>query len=518
MAALTLMSGCQKAPPAATAPVPSAVPSGAASPVPEPTAPPSALPSAGATISPSPVPSPAESPTVSQEGAITRMVVPAGQRATAQTASGRRVTLAIADASDQALTVPVELQAATGATAAYRASAPTVTPPFPVAAGDLAASALSAPRSPMRHVAQTTSRTVGSSDSFWVNTGSFTPEGDRQQTAVLKRVSAHAYFYVDTQAAPVSETQLDQFVSTFESTIYPRVTGVFGEEAKPGVDGDDRLFIVFSPAVHDFDHMTDLLGYFWAPDAVPNPASGSHSNQKEVLFMSDRLFAASPLLAYGTLAHEFQHLINFTRKGPLLNYAANEATWLDEGMAMLSMEVAGYGLSAGEQLVATNIRDFESDPAAYALQDFRNNPNGYAFGQSYLFVRYLVDRYGAGVMKEIIGTPKRGQDAVEEVLERHGDSFVHFFQDWTIANVLSDTPASAGTPYHYQSLRLTGTYGPITLPGFAVAPASGTSFNAELRPWSTRYVRAEAPVAQPWRWTVTAPAAGRVVATAVAGS
>jgi hypothetical protein len=357
---------------------------------------------------------------------------------------------------------------------------------------------------------------VGSQDTFWVNTGSFTAEGDRQQTAVLKRVSAHAYFYVDTQAASVSDAQLDQFVQTFESTIYPKVTSVFGEEAKPGVDGDDRLFVVFSPAVHDFDRMTDLLGYFWAPDAVPNPPAGGHTNRKEVLFMSDRLFAASPLLAYGTLAHELQHLINFTRKGPLLNYAANEATWLDEGMAMLAMEVAGYGLSAGEQLVATNIRAFETDPGAYTLQDFRDNPDGYAFGQSYLFVRYLVDRYGEGVMKAIIGSPKRGQEAIDAVLATHGDSFAHFFQDWTIANAISDAPLSAGTRYRYRSLRLNGTYGTITLPGFAMAPTAGAGFTVDLRPWSTRYMRADGAT-QAWRLTLGAPEGARVLGAAIAG-
>jgi hypothetical protein len=508
IAALMLAAGCQKAPQATPLPSPASPAPSAAAPMPEPT------PSVAETPAPTPTPPPA--PAIAHEGPILRLDVPPGQSAAAVTTSGTRLTLAVSAAADQPLDVAVQTQPTTQAAPAAAYRAPAMTLPFPATTGDAAARALAGPRSAGRRVLQAKTRTVGSTETFWVNTGSFTPEGDRQQTAVLKRISAHAYFYVDQQAQGVTEADLDRFMAAFEDTVYPSVTAVFGEEAKPGVDGEDKLFVVFSPAVHDFERMTDLLGYFWAVDAVPNPAPGGHSNRKEVLFMSDRLFAASPLLGYGTLAHELQHLINFTRKGPLFNYNANEATWLDEGMAMLSMEVAGYGLSAGEQLVATNIRDFENDPGAYTLQDWRSNPNGYAFGQSYLFVRYLVDRYGEGVLKEIIATPKRGAEAINEVLARRGDSFVRFFQAWTIANVLSDSPLAVGTPYRYQSLRLNGTYGPITLPGFQAKPLPGASFTATVRPWSTQYFQAQASAGQAWNVGLGAPAGGRVLGAAIA--
>ncbi|HET7718571.1 MAG TPA: hypothetical protein VFK43_01300, partial [Acidimicrobiales bacterium] len=283
-----------------------------------------------------------------------------------------------------------------------------------------------------------------------------------------------------------------------------------------GVDGDDRLFIVFSPAVHGFERMTDLLGYFWAPDVVPSPAAGSHSNQKEALFMSDRLFGASPLLAFGTLAHELQHLINFTNKGPKLNYQANEATWLDEGMSMLAMEAAGYGLNEGERLVASSIADYQARPEAYSLTEWAANPSP-AFGQSYLFVRYLVDRHGEAVLKGLIGTEKRGLEALDALLAPRGTSAAALFRDWAIANAWSDAPTSAGTPYRYASLRLAGTYGGVTLPGFRPTAVSSASVDVPLKPWGVAYHGFRTGRAVPWRVWLTAPTNGPAGGAAVAG-
>ncbi|MFN3430311.1 MAG: peptidase MA family metallohydrolase, partial [Candidatus Sericytochromatia bacterium] len=321
--------------------------------------------------------------------------------------------------------------------------------------------------------------------------------------------------YVDSGAGAVTDAQLDAFVTAFETAVHPKVTALFGEPARPGVDGDDRVFIVFSPAVSGFERQTDLLGYFWAPDAVPNPASGSHSNQKEVLFMSDRLFGAARVQAYGVLAHEFQHLINFTNKGPRLNYQANEATWLDEGMAMLAAEAAGYGLAQGDRLVASSIADYQAAPEAYSLTDWAGNPQP-AFGQSYMFVRYLVDRHGPAVLKALIASDRRGGEAIDAVLAPKGHTFAGLFTDWALTNAWSGTPGTAAAPYRYADLNLTGTYNGVTLPGFRPRPVTGAVQAVPLKPWGVDF-RALA-IAQPaaWRLRLEAGAGSAVEGAAIA--
>lgn len=503
IALLLLASGCQSGSPVAVTPGPSASPSPPPSVSPSPASPPSAQPS-------QPLATPG--PTVTTSGAIVRADVPAGQRVEATTPVGRALTTVISNASDQASTVGLRVEAGQPAASVFRVQADGRTWPFGLT-GEAAARALATPRGPERSVLATPERTLGSQESFWVNSGAFTPETDVRRTAVLRRVSPNAYLYVDEDAGDVSDARLDAFVKAFEEQVYPRVTGVFGQEARPGVDGDDRIFLVFSPAVHGFAENTDLLGYFWAPDVVPNPGAGSHSNQKEVLFFSNRLLQAAPMLAFGSVAHELQHLINFTRKGPRLNYKANEATWLDEGMSMLAMEVAGYGFAQGERLVLDAIAEYQARPETYSLTDWPGNPTP-AFGQSYLFVRYLVDRHGPDLLQELFATDKRGVEALDELLARRGDTFAGLFQAWTIANVISGTPAAAGTPYNYKDLSLTGTYGSVTLPGFRLLPGA-PSVDAALKPWGTAYHRFTASQDQAWRLSLTAPQHARALGAAI---
>lgn len=373
-----------------------------------------------------------------------------------------------------------------------------------------------APAPGMRRLAAAgEARVVGSTDKFWVNTGDSRSTGDLQQTAVLKHVSDHAYFYVDQQAKPLTEGQLAQLVSEFESKIYPRVTGAFGTEAKPGVDGEDRLFIVISPAVDNFGKEKGLMGYFWSRDAIPGTSTTSHSNQKEVLFMTDKLFDYPSLTSFGTLAHEFQHLINFSQKAVKSGYTVAEETWLDEGLSMYAMEVAGYGLPAGDKHIAKDLREFQLDPAAYSLTDWSGNPHGFAYGQSYLFVRYMVDRFGPNVVQEILQSTKAGQQAVEEVLARRQDSFVGTFRAWTIANLISDQPVSANTIYRYKDLPLHGTYEDIVLPGFQAQAATSADVTANLRPWGSAYYTFSAPVQKTWRFDLGDNGSTRLMGAAI---
>jgi hypothetical protein len=365
-----------------------------------------------------------------------------------------------------------------------------------------------------RHLLDTsTPLALGSQDKFWINKGNSQADSDSQQTCTLKRISAHGFFYVDTQAQPISDAQLDSLVSEFENKDYPRESSVF---SPPGTLGfGSHIYIVISPAVDNFGQEKGLMGYFWSRDVLPNPDASLHSNQKEAVFLTDQLFSYPTLTSFGTLAHEFQHLINFTNKAANTNYGVSEETWLDEGLAMYAMEVAGYGLPAGDKLIAKDLNGFEQNPSAYSLTDWDNNPNGFSYGQSYLFVRYLVDRYGQGIIKEIIQSPTAGQQSLETILAKHGDNFTNFFQNWTIANLISGTPTAQGTPYNYKNLNLAGNYGGFQLQGFQPIAASQTTIAANLRPWGSAYYNFSAVTPQAWKFNLSNPNNTPLLGTAI---
>lgn len=359
-----------------------------------------------------------------------------------------------------------------------------------------------------RFLKQTTPpRELGSTETFWINTGDPRTGGDREQTCALRRVSDHAYFYLDLEAKAISEENLDKLVREWEERIYPRLTAVFGSEPRPGVDGESRIFIVLSPAVDNWGKEKGLMGYFWSRDAVPSTLS--RSNQKEVLFMTDQLFDRPELTSFGTLAHEFQHLLNFSRKSARLGYRLAEETWLDEGLSMYAMEVAGYGLPAGDYHIAKDLRVFQEDSSSFSLTSWAENPNGFAYGQSYLFVRYLVDRYGPEIIAEILNDNRAGVSCVGAVLAKRGTSFSEHFRAWSIANFISDTPLAQNTPYKYTNLSLTGVFKSstgaedIVLRGFQTRPTKDSEVNLTLKPWGTAYLTFGAERAIPWRVKVT---------------
>lgn len=419
------------------------------------------------------------------------------------TVPGKRLTVAASVGAAGATSEPLRLSVSPRA--AYWADLPTV---------------LDAGARPTRRLQQAASRTLGSEDSFWINAGDSSSVGDHQRACTLRRSSPNAYFYVDKASTALTEAQLDQLVTEWEQRIYPKLTAVFGQESKPGIDGESRVFVVLSPAVHNFGADKNLMGYFWSRDAIPG-TSDRHSNQKEALFMTDLLFERPPLTSFGTLAHEFQHLINFSRKAARLNYRVAEETWLDEGLSMYAMDVAGYGLPAGDYHIAKDLRAFQEEPQNYTLTNWGQNPPGFAYGQSYLFVKYLVDRYGDAAIPAILGSDQSGVAAVEGFLKAQNTTFEAFFRDWAITNVVSGTPLAAGTPYSYKGLALTGTYksstglADIVLRGFQQLPANSGDVVLTLKPWGTAYYAFDAETPRIWNLSLTAGTPGRLFGAAI---
>lgn len=369
------------------------------------------------------------------------------------------------------------------------------------------------PPKPRRLAQSAAPRVLGSVDRFWVNTSMTGVAGDHQRDCVLKRVTEHAYLYVDQAAGAITEAQLDELSQAFERDMVPKETKLFGAIPKPGVDQEDRIFIVLSPVVDDHGRDKGMMGYFWSRDAIPGYPS--HSNQKECLFMTDRLFQYPRLTAFGTLAHEFQHLLNFSRKAAANGYTQAEETWLDEGLSMYAMDVAGYGMQAGDLHVAKDLNEFQKAPELYSLTDWNGNPRGFAYGLVYLFVRYLADRHGEEAVAELLQGKALGVANVDSVLRRRGSDFNRFFLDWATANLLNDAKLSAGTPYRYRDLALNVAYGGFQLSGFKPKLLESGSAQLTMRPYGMAFFQVRASAQQAWFFGLSDVGANRLGGTVV---
>ncbi|HEY9723966.1 MAG TPA: hypothetical protein V6D47_18335 [Oscillatoriaceae cyanobacterium] len=267
---------------------------------------------------------------------------------------------------------------------------------------------------------------------------------------------------------------------------------MFGNEPNPGIDNDSRVYILLSPAVGNYGK-DNTLGYFSQRDEYLPSQSGpemlKHSNAKEMLYISSHIVATGADEDYlGTIAHEFQHMINFNQKVLLGGNRTSEDLWIDEGMAMYAIEANGYGLKSGGQVLANHVRRFEQAPESYSLTSWDDNPEGIGYGPVYLFMVYLADHFSESIIHDIVTSKQEGIANIDAQLRRRGTTFNQVFHDWCVANLLDGRSEDDDPRYEYQSLKVRGQTGQTTLDGFAVTPMQLPGTLAfPFRPYSLRF-------------------------------
>jgi len=244
----------------------------------------------------------------------------------------------------------------------------------------------------------------------------------RTVTANLRLVTEHAYLFVE-DSLEVDDSTLETIGADFEMLVYPRVTAAFGKEWSPGVDADARISIVHAG-------LSGAGGYFSASDEYPERVV-PRSNEREAVYL-DASFLDSPGDAYNAvLAHELQHLIHWNADG-------GEEAWVNEGLSQVAAELVGGGTAAAGDFLA--VPDTQ-------LTDWPPGSGGVHYGESQLFFRYLLDRFGGREnAAALLATPDDGIAGVDAYLRQFGSSFEDVFADWTVANYLDE----AGGPYAHQ--------------------------------------------------------------------
>jgi hypothetical protein len=78
----------------------------------------------------------------------------------------------------------------------------------------------------------------------------------------------------------------------------------------------------------------ELAGYFSSADAVP-PEVRRYSNAVEMFLFNSQTVELGEPFAYNVLAHEFQHMIHWSRD-------RNEENWMNEGFSELAALLNGF--------------------------------------------------------------------------------------------------------------------------------------------------------------------------------
>ena len=276
---------------------------------------------------------------------------------------------------------------------------------------------------------------VGDKEKFWIINADTVQH--TQIDATLLYITPHSYFWTE-DGADVHKGDVQVLMDMFEEKIYPTDREFFGSEWTPGVDGDQRIYVIYSSGLGQ-----GVGGYFNSTDSF-NPLIKEHSNAHETFFLSTTQDLANEF-TYGILAHEFVHMIQFPADH-------NESTWMIEGFADVGMFLNGYSVG-GWDWASVDDPDLQ-------LTDWpgAGGTDGPHYGQSFLYLTYFLDRFGEEATKAVTSNPEDDLKSIDATLTQLNITDPQterpvraddVFMDWAAALYLRDGNVDDGRyTYH----------------------------------------------------------------------
>ena len=310
------------------------------------------------------------------------------------------------------------------------------------------------------------------------------------RAARVMAVTNKAIVVADTNNPAGGFTQ-DEYRSigvTFDTLVDPLDRHMFGDPSD--IDNNGHVILFFTRAVNELSDRNSsslYLGFFYARDLFPKVDSvgttctGSNVGEMFYLLVPDTGGVVSKVLSkdkvtsftLGTVAHEYQHLINASRRMYINKFGANfEEKWLDEGLAHSAEELNFYassGLKARSNLdlkvastpaYSTFMFFNQSRYASYLSNPELQAPIGSnpfdddvaTRGAIWSFLRYSVDRLAPADEQSFWFKLVNSKDAgLTNIANALGVSPSAWLRDWAISVFLDDNAAAAPAAYQQPS-------------------------------------------------------------------
>lgn len=228
--------------------------------------------------------------------------------------------------------------------------------------------------------------------------------------ATVKKVGELGAVVADNSLT-ISDADVTEILARFDSHIAPLDHQFFGEPSDRDQNGKVILFIA---------NITDagVVGYF-ASDDLMDP--GPTSNGAELLYLRAPGASVTVDQISGTIAHEYQHLINFVAKSTAGSGA--EDLWLDEGIAAFAEDVSGYGSDAFDNIAAYLMAvDQTSLTGDGGCPDGNSSDSSCRRGMAHLFVRYYFEQKGGATFGGAGAATDKGGIAAVKALVQSADT------------------------------------------------------------------------------------------------
>ena len=321
---------------------------------------------------------------------------------------------------------------------------------------------------------------VGDQTSMYIDHG----QGYALTLVTCVYVSNQGNFWIDNNYLndPVlTNSAIKSLADFWDNIVYAKDTTIFGMPTD--TDGDPRINIIFSP-LERIPGDGYVVGYFSSSDKFPrDPAINPYSNERDMIYLTIPLNTGELSGFNDTLAHEFQHMINFD-----LHYKIGtlEIIWVNEGMS----ELAG-ALCTDTAQDGRDVSDFLSNAISLTIWCYNGIVGGEPwdsllnYSASRLFALYLYDRFVAsGVKPNLLKDVDSGAFGVgmQGIASVTGVPFDQLFQDWMAALYLSNRGITEDPKYNFTSINLqSGNYSGIQLGNPLEIGSAGT---ANIYPYS----------------------------------
>jgi len=372
-------------------------------------------------------------------------------------------------------------------------------------------------------------------------------------------ISNNAIVVADTANPPGGFTDADyqSFAVTFDTLVFPLDTTNFG--APTDIDNNHRELIFFTRAVNELTTPNSgeiIGGFFFARDLFPQTSTDpsiqacATSNVGEMFYMqvpdpngvvNGNKYTVSDVEQFtvATLAHEFQHLINASRRLYITKAPDfEEDLILNEGLSHIAEELVFYkesGFSPMQNLDVTTLRQSQKILDAFNTYQLNNqfrymsyleSPNTsspYADDDSlkdrgavWGFLRWAADHKGgtqSATWHALVNSQSIGLANLQGVF---GNDILQQFRDYATSLFADDLPGVTEPRALQPSWNMRTITPALAAPGappypLAVLPlASGSPVHVSVRGGGSAYVRFTVSSGTAAAITWTSPAGGGI--------
>ena len=331
--------------------------------------------------------------------------------------------------------------------------------------------------------------------------------------AQVASVSQKAILMVDTLDGPPSslftQPQLDSITQEFDDFTYPTDVAYFNTPTD--VDGNGRIIMLFTGEINKLTPpgTTDggfVGGFFFAGDFFPPTGSSefdhcAETNEAEIFYLlspdpggtkfgNDRSASSVRQGTRGTIAHEFQHMINAGNRFQNPQAHFFEATWLDEALAHFAEDAVGRAVKGYGDLQSftfnqvlpcntpcTQANDFNAfffqnlarlsswmdKPGSFSPMSTDADTSLAIRGAAWAFVRYAADNYSGGAPRTLTHALSVGPDTgVKNFTAATKAPIDSTVKGWLVSMYADDLGISGLNPkYQYQSYAFRSVMPPV---------------------------------------------------------